>query len=99
METNIYKMQKIVIEDLKNKFLKASETEKQRNQIKELCNDIAREHRLDHLKIKTVNERVIRNQQIAVIIEIKQKMNMAAKTERQKRKINDICNQAIEKYT
>lgn len=48
----LYNAQKNVIEEIKQELLKRADTERQRNIIKEVCNTVARKHRLDDIHIK-----------------------------------------------
>lgn len=43
----LYNAQKMVIEEVKNELLKRTESERQRNVVKEVCNTVARKHRFD----------------------------------------------------
>lgn len=45
----LYNAQKMVIEEVKNELLKRTESERQRNVVKEVCNTVARKHRLDDM--------------------------------------------------
>lgn len=43
----LYNAQKAAIEEVKQELLKRAESERQRNVIKEVCNNVARKHRFD----------------------------------------------------
>lgn len=43
----LYNAQKMVIEEVKNELLKRTESERQRNVVKEVCNTVTRRHRFD----------------------------------------------------
>jgi len=45
----LYNAQKMVIEEVKNELLKRTESERQRNVVKEVCNTVARKHRFDDM--------------------------------------------------
>jgi hypothetical protein len=46
----LYNAQKEVLEEVKQALLKKAETERQRNIIKEVCNNIARKHKFDDIR-------------------------------------------------
>ena len=46
----LYNAQKQIIEEVKQELLKKTETERQRNVIKEVCNSVARKHQFDDLR-------------------------------------------------
>jgi hypothetical protein len=46
----LYNAQKEILEEVKQELLKKSETERQRNIIKETCNSIARKHKFDDVR-------------------------------------------------
>ena len=46
----LYNAQKEVLEEVKQELLKKTESERQRNIIKEVCNSIARKHKFDDIK-------------------------------------------------
>ena len=48
----LYNAQKEVLEEVKQELLKRAETPRERNVIKEVCNDIARKHKFDDIRIE-----------------------------------------------
>lgn len=45
----LYNAQQAVIEEVKQELLKKAETERQKNIIKEVCNQVKRKHRFDDI--------------------------------------------------
>lgn len=50
MDRIIYNAQKAIVEEIKQELLKKATTERQRNVIKDTCNDVARKHKFDDMK-------------------------------------------------
>lgn len=46
----LYNAQKAILEEVKQELLKKTDTERQRNIIKETCNSIARKHKFDDMR-------------------------------------------------
>lgn len=46
----LYNAQKAILEEVKQELLKKADTERQRNIIKETCNNIARKHKFDDIR-------------------------------------------------
>lgn len=96
MNDVLYNAQKRMIEEIKQTFLKKTEFGRQRNVIKETCNEITKKHYFDDVEI--MNDRVLQNTQKAIFEEVKNALLKKAMTEHDRTIIKETCNYIARKH-